>query len=69
MIDVATMQTQLDALRKAYSSGLTSASYNGKNVQYRSLEEMRAAIAALENQINGGKGVGQSIVVRSKKGW
>ena len=69
MISLATMQAQLDALRSAYSSGAVTVSYDGKNVTYRSLDEMRAAIAALENQINGGRGLGKSIVIRSNKGW
>jgi hypothetical protein len=63
------MQAQLDKLRSAYASGLTTATYDGKTVTYRGLDEMRAAIAALENQIAGGRGVGKSIVVRSTKAW
>ena len=69
MIALATMQAQLDALRTAYASGSQTVSYGDKSVTYRGLEEMRAAIAALENQINGERGVGKSIVVRSTKGW
>jgi hypothetical protein len=64
-----TAQTQLNALRNAYASGVTSCQYDGKSVSYRSLDEMRAAIAALENQLNGGKGVGKSIFIRSVRGW
>ena len=69
MIALATMQAQLDALRTAYASGTQTVSYGEKNVTYRDMDSMRAAIAALENQLNGQQGVGKSIVVRSTKGW
>jgi hypothetical protein len=68
MTDTATLQAQLDSLRAAYASGAESVAYDGKNVRYRSAEELRAAIAALENQING-PSTPRTILVRSKKGW
>lgn len=71
MTDAATLQGQLDALRTAYATGTDSVSYDGKSVRYRSAEEMRAAIASLENQINGLTGATppRSILIRSSKGW
>jgi hypothetical protein len=68
MTDMTTLQTQLDSLRAAYASGARSIGYDGKTITYRDADEMRAAIAALENQING-PSTPRTILVRSKKGW
>jgi hypothetical protein len=61
------LQTQLASLREAYQSGATSIGYEGKQISYRSAEDMRAAIASLEAQL--GIIGGRSTVVRSQKGW
>lgn len=41
-------QTQLDALREAYASGVTEVSYDGKTVKYRTLAELAQVIATVE---------------------
>ena len=41
-------QTQLDALRAAYASGAMRVSYDGREVTYRSMKEIRQAIAEVE---------------------
>jgi hypothetical protein len=71
MTDSATLQGQLDALQAALASGADSVSYDGKSVRYKSSEEMRAAIASIQNQINGLTGANSpgSFRVRSTKGW
>jgi hypothetical protein len=44
---------QLNALRAAYAAGATSVEYNGKRVQYRTLEEMERLIAVIERELSG----------------
>ena len=44
-------QTQLDALRAAYASGMTEVSYDGRQVKYRSLGQLARAIATLERAL------------------
>jgi hypothetical protein len=67
------LQAQLAALQAAYNSGARNVSYEGKSVNYGSPAEMREAIAAIENQINGMAGANapgpNSFRVRSTKGW
>lgn len=41
-------QAQLDAIKRAYASGVTEVSYNGNTTKYRSLNEMRQIIATIE---------------------
>lgn len=41
-------QAQLDAIRKAYASGITRVTYDGKTTEYRSLADMRQIIATIE---------------------
>jgi hypothetical protein len=45
------LESQLDALREAYASGVTRVSYESKNVDYRSIAEMRELISSLEAQL------------------
>lgn len=45
---MAYTQAQLDAIRAAYASGVTSVSYDGKTTTYRSLGAMRQIIATIE---------------------
>lgn len=68
MTDLATLQSELEALKTAYRTGATSISYEGKAITYKSGDEMRIAIANLEAEIAGGPAV-RSFVVRSSKGW
>lgn len=50
-------QAQLDAIKRAYASGVTRVSYDGKSTDYRSLAEMRQIIATIEADLaaQGGK--------------
>ncbi|XAI95599.1 hypothetical protein [Nostoc phage Nsp-JY21] len=41
-------QAHLDNLREMAASGVTEASYDGKTIKYRSLEELQKAIAMIE---------------------
>jgi len=69
--DLTSLQAQLATLKNAYRSGARRVSYDGKNVDYGTTQEMREAIAALENDIatmQGTKPV-RTILVRSHKGW
>jgi hypothetical protein len=68
MADLATMQAQLAALKSALWSGTQTVSYDGRSVTYKSSEEMRLAIANLENAISGAPPI-RSFVVRGHKGW
>ena len=56
MATVAEMQTQLDVLRKARASGVRKTEYGEKSVEYKSDEEMAAAIADIERRITGASG-------------
>jgi len=49
-------QSQLDALRAALASGTLRMSYEGRSVQYRSVEELRKAIEVVENALNQSSG-------------
>ncbi len=71
MLDPATLQGQLTALYTAYNSGADTVTYDGKTVHYRDASEMRAAIAAIQNQLSGmmGSNTPRTILVRSRKGW
>jgi hypothetical protein len=71
MLDPAILQAQLDKLRNAYNSGATRVAYEGKSVDYRDASELRAAIAAIENQLNGmtGTNTPRTLLIRSCKGW
>ena len=40
--------TQRDALKQAIASGVLSISYDGKTVQYRSMAELKSALAEVE---------------------
>jgi hypothetical protein len=59
--------TQLAELQRAYRSGALKVKHKDSEITYRSSEEMREAIAALENEI----GIQQvrTVTVRSEKGW
>ena len=46
-------ETELSALRRAYASGTTRASYDGKSVDYGSAEDLLARIRTIERAIAG----------------
>lgn len=54
-------QAQLDALKKAYTQGHSSVSHNGKKIDYRSPEELAAAIQTVERGLAADAG---TVVVR-----
>ncbi len=46
-------ETELSALRRAYASGTTRVSYDGKSVDYGSAEDLLARIRTIERAISG----------------
>ena len=46
-------ETELSALRRAYASGTTGVSYDGKSVDYGSAEDLLARIRTIERAIAG----------------
>ena len=54
---MAYTQAQLDAIKRAYASGVTRVSYDGNSTEYRSLADMRQIIATIEAELaaQGGK--------------
>ena len=46
-------QSELSALRRAYASGTTRVSYDGKSVEYGSAEDLLARIRTIERAIAG----------------
>ena len=46
-------ETELSALRRAYASGTTRVSYDGKSVDYGSAEDLLARIRTIERAITG----------------
>ena len=46
-------ETELAALRRAYASGTTRVSYDGKSVDYGSAEDLLARIRTIERAIAG----------------
>ena len=46
-------ETELSALRRAYASGTTRVSYDGKSVDYGSAEDLLARIRTIERDIVG----------------
>jgi hypothetical protein len=71
MTDLTTLQAQLEALKNARRSGVASAGYGDKRTEFRSDEELQAAIGALEGEIAAMEGTlnPRIAVVRSTKGW
>ena len=49
---MATLQDQLAALKAARGSGELRVTYNGKTVEYRSIDELTKAIAAVQGEID-----------------
>ena len=69
MTDIATLQAQLADLKRNYRSGVARANYDGKSVEFKDGPSMLAAIASLENEINGPSAQPRTVTVRSTKGW
>lgn len=61
--------TQRDALRTAIASGVLSLSYDGKTVTYRSLADLKAALAEVEQGLarDSGKPMTRQIKVYAEK--
>ena len=51
-MQIATLTAQVASIRGAIAAGLDSASYDGKSVHYRSLNEMKQALNFAEAQLN-----------------
>ena len=49
MADKTYTEEQARALREALTSGVLTVSYDGKSVTYRSVEEIKQALAEIEN--------------------
>ncbi len=49
---MAYTQTQIDALRRAISSGVREVQHENTRTVYRSLAEMKAVLAEMENEVN-----------------
>ncbi|CAK0739365.1 Phage tail protein [Azospirillaceae bacterium] len=45
-------EAQRDALRDAIASGVLRVSYDGRTVEYRSLNDLRAALREVESVLN-----------------
>jgi hypothetical protein len=69
--DLAALQAQLTNIKEAYYAGTQRVAYDSKSVDYGTPDEMRQAIAQLENAINNLTGAQpvRTIAVRSVKGW
>ena len=70
MADLASLRVQLEALKASRRSGVTRTRFGEREVSYRTDNEMRDAIAALEAEIAAldGSPVVRSINIRNK-GW
>lgn len=67
---MATLQEQLDALREARASGLRKVKYGEREMEYRTDEELAAAIADLERRIAQQSGAAvHTIRIYSSKGF
>ena len=63
-------QSQLDALKKALATGERRVSFGDKTVEYRSVEELQAAIRTVEAEIARGSGTPKcQIRVTTAKGF
>lgn len=72
MADLATLQAERDALRKARNAGVRVLEVDGRRVEYKTDAEMRQALLDLDRQIAAAQGQQRSFgVVRiiSEKGY
>lgn len=56
MADLATLQAEREALRKARNAGVKTAEVDGRRVEYKSDQEMRQALSDLDWQIAAAQG-------------
>lgn len=70
MADVAELQTQLTALKKARASGALIVKHGDTQVTYRSIAELQSAIDIITGEINQANGVSRKpvYVKQSSKG-
>ncbi|AAU91209.1 MULTISPECIES: hypothetical protein [Pseudomonadota] len=63
--------TQLDALKRALGSGERRVTFGDKTVEYRSVEELQAAIRTVEAELarNAGESPTRQIRVTTSKGF
>ena len=61
--------TELDALKRALATGERRVSFGDKTIEYRSVEELQAAIRAVETEIarNSGKSLVRQLRVTTRK--
>ena len=64
---MAFTQTDLDALKAALASGELRVKYAGREVEYRSIEELKQAIAIVEGDLETTTPV-RRVVVHTSKG-
>jgi len=50
---MAYTEAQLEALQRALASGVTRVSYEGRSTEYRSLADLRSAIAEIKAELAG----------------
>ncbi len=62
---------QLDALKKALATGERRVSFGDKTVEYRSVEELQAAIRTVETELarSAGTSIKRQIRVTTSKGF
>lgn len=62
--------TQLDALKRALATGERRVSFGDKTLEYRSVDELQAAIRMVETEIARGTGVSptRQIRITTRKG-
>jgi len=63
--------TQIDALKRALASGERRVTFGDKTIEYRSIEELRAAIRTVEAELarNTGAPLTRQIRVTTSKGF
>lgn len=54
---MASTQEQLEALRAALATGVRRVRFENREIEYRSIEELKAAIAAAEAELAKSQGV------------
>lgn len=71
MTDLTTLQRDLDKLKRARRSGVLRVTIDGRDVLYRSDDEIARQISTLEAEIAAlaGTSTPRTIAVRSQKGW
>jgi response regulator of citrate/malate metabolism len=60
---MALSSTDIDNLKEAIASGVLTVSQNGKTLTYRSLNEMKAALAFAELEVNGASRLAKRVTV------